>query len=259
MPIFATLALNYSFSCMISCMVVDDEPWALALMADYIGKMPFLELTFSTGNVVEALQKIQEQHIDLVFLDIQMPEITGLQFMKIVSGKCRFILTTAYSEFALDGYEYNVIDYLLKPISFDRFYTAALKAQEVLKTTQSQPQNTLIPAPSNDTTSEYIFVKTDGKMVKILLTEILFIEGLKDYIAINTDKEKIIVLENLKTLQEGLSADKFIRIHKSYIVSIDKIDTIERNRVFIGKDIVLPIGDTYKEQFFAAIKGKNFG
>ena len=242
---------------MIRCIIVDDEPWAIALLSDYIGKIPFLELVFASSNAVEAIQVVREQHIDLVFLDIQMQEITGLQFMKIVAGKCRVILTTAYSEHALEGFEYNVIDYLLKPISFDRFYTAAIRSNEVLG---NRPATHLAAiAPAGMAVDNYIFVKTDTKMVKVLLSEILFVEGLKDYIAIITTAEKIILLENLKTLEEGLSKSKFFRVHKSYIVSLDRIDRIERNRIFIGENIVLPIGETYKERFFSIIKGKYFG
>ena len=242
---------------MIRCVIVDDEPWAIALLSDYIAKIPFLELVFASTNAVEAIQVVREQSIDLVFLDIQMPEITGLQLMKIVAGKCRVILTTAYSEHALEGYEYNVIDYLLKPISFDRFYTAAIKANDVLGYPLADHSGPVVPA--GITVDSYVFVKTDSKMVKVLLAEILFIEGLKDYVAINTEKEKIIVLENLKTFEERLNKDNFLRIHKSYIISLNKIDAIERNRVYIGKDIVLPIGDMYKVQFHAAIEHRHFG
>ncbi len=243
----------------IKCAVIDDEPLATSLLAGYIEKIPFLELVFSTGNAIEALQRVQAEKIELIFLDIQMPEITGLQFMKIMSGKCRVILTTAYHEYALDGYEHNVIDYLLKPISFDRFYIAALKARETLQGTITAHASPVAANQPASLAPDYIFVKTDSRTVKVLLSEILFIEGLKDYIAIHTQTEKLIVLENLKTLEEGLSGNKFQRIHKSYIVSVDKIDAIERNRIFIGKEIVLPIGDVYKDRFFAAISGMHFG
>jgi two-component system, LytTR family, response regulator len=241
---------------MIRCAVIDDEPWALALLTDYIGKTDFLELIFSTGNAIEALQKIQQQPVELIFLDIQMPELTGIQFMKINGNRSRVILTTAYSEYALDGYEHNVIDYLLKPISFERFYTAALKAQQALATvTTTAPVATVTPAAAP---VDFIFVKTDSRIVNVSLNDILYIEGLKDYIAIHTTKEKLITLESLKTLEEGLPAQKFMRVHKSYIISIEKIDSIERSRIFI-KDAVIPIGDTYREAFFKAIAHRNFG
>jgi two-component system LytT family response regulator len=232
---------------MIRCAVIDDEPWAVSLLVDYISKTDFLELAFSTSDAIEALQKIQQQPVDLVFLDIQMPELTGLQFMKINAGRSKVILTTAYSEYALEGYEHNVVDYLLKPISFERFYTAALKAKDLLQHAASTPV-VIMPQSAND----FIFIKTDSKIVNVSLSEILFIEGLKDYIAINTTKEKLITLDNLKTLEESLPGQRFIRVHKSYIISIKKIDSIERNRIFI-KDAVIPIGDTYRERFFKAI------
>ena len=132
--LFPLFTSNFLLSKMIRCAVIDDEPWAIALLTDYIKKTDFLELVFSTANAIEALQKIQQQPVDLVFLDIQMPELTGIQFMKINGNRSRVILTTAYSEYALDGYEHNVIDYLLKPVSFDRFYTAALKAKQTIDT-----------------------------------------------------------------------------------------------------------------------------
>ena len=242
---------------MIQCAVIDDEPWAVSLLTDYIRKTDFLELVFSTSNAIEALQKINQQPVELVFLDIQMPELTGLQFMKINAGRSRVILTTAYSEYALEGYEHNVIDYLLKPISFDRFYTAALKAKSAMQPApiQSVPATEAIP---QNTSSDFIFIKTDNKIVNLSLSDILYVEGLKDYIAIHTTKEKLIALENLKTLEEGLPKQRFMRVHKSYIVAIEKIDSIERNRIFI-KEAVIPIGDTYREPFFKAIERKHFG
>ena len=242
---------------MIRCAVIDDEPWAIALLTDYIKKTDFLDLVFATTNAIEALQKIQQQPVDLVFLDIQMPELTGIQFMKINGGKSRVILTTAYSEYALDGYEHNVIDYLLKPVSFDRFYTAALKAKATIAPTQVATP-AFIPQVVPNNTPDFIFVKTDSRIVNVSLSDILYVEGLKDYIAINTTKEKLITLESLKTLEEGLPKQRFLRVHKSYMVAIEKIDSIERSRIFI-RDVVIPIGDTYREIFFKAIEHRHFG
>jgi DNA-binding LytR/AlgR family response regulator len=242
---------------MIRCAVIDDEPWAIALLTDYIKKTDFLELVFSTANAIEALQKIQLQPVDLIFLDIQMPELTGIQFMKINGNRSRVIFTTAYSEYALDGYEHNVIDYLLKPVSFERFYTAALKAKQTI--TPNIITSNAAPQPvSAGTTPDFIFIKTDNKIVNVSLSDILFIEGLKDYIAINTTTEKLITLESLKTLEEGLPRQRFLRVHKSYIVAIEKIASIERSRIFIG-NAVIPIGDTYREVFFKAIEPQHFG
>lgn len=233
---------------MITCAVIDDEPWALALLTDYINKTDFLQLQFSTTSSIEGLQKLQEQPADLIFLDIQMPELTGIQFMKINAGRSKIILTTAYSEYALDGYEHNVVDYLLKPISFERFLKASLKAKEIM-------QPVVVPKEvesNNSTIHNFIFIKTDNKMVNVALNDVLFVEGLKDYIAINTEKEKLITLETLKALEETLPKKRFVRVHKSYIVSVEKIESIERNRIFIN-DAIIPIGDTYKENFLKII------
>ncbi len=234
---------------MITCAVIDDEPWAVALLTDYISKTDFLQLQFSTSSAIEGLQKLQELPAALVFLDIQMPELTGIQFMKINAGRSKIILTTAYSEYALDGYEHNVVDYLLKPISFERFLKAALKAKDSIHpAAASNAEVKISPAPA----ANFIFIKTDSKIVNVSLNDILYIEGLKDYIAINTEKEKLITLETLKSFEESLPKNRFVRVHKSYIVAVEKIDSIERNRIFI-KDAVIPIGDTYKENFFKII------
>ncbi len=168
-----------------------------------------------------------------------------------MGGKSRVIFTTAYSDFALDGYEYNAVDYLLKPVTFERFYTAALKAREIFS--NAAPQGT-VPLQS-PVANEYIFVKTDSRMIKVFLSDILFAEGLKDYIAIHTRTERLIVLDNLKDLHTGLPEGRFVRVHKSYMVAMDKIDTIERNRIFIG-DKVIPIGDSYREYFFIPAERK---
>jgi DNA-binding LytR/AlgR family response regulator len=237
------------------CLAIDDEPLALDILNDYISKVPFLQLVQSTTSAIEGLQLIQQQNIDLVFLDIQMPEITGLQFMKIANSRCRIILTTAYSEYALDGFEHNVVDYLLKPFSFERFYKAAEKA----KLAAGQIQATGIASAPNtqQTDNSFIFIKTDSKIVKVDLPDILFIEGLKDYISIVTRQDKLITLQNLKIMEEGLPAEQFLRVHKSYIIAINKIETIEKNRIFIGEHVI-PIGETYRESFFKAIAAKNF-
>jgi two-component system, LytTR family, response regulator len=237
----------------LTCIAIDDEPLALELLTDYIRKIPFLQLVTTTTDAIQGLQLIQSQPIDLVFLDIQMPELTGIQFMKIAGRRCSFILTTAYSEFALDGFEFNVIDYLLKPIAFDRFYKAAEKALERLV---NKPDPLPVTPPVSIAT-DFIFVKTDSRIVKLNLADILFMEGLKDYISIVTKQEKLITLLNLKQMEEGLPAQQFVRVHKSYIISLDKIDTIERNRIFIGEHVI-PIGETYRDPFFKLIDKNHF-
>jgi two-component system LytT family response regulator len=244
---------------MIRCLIVDDEPLALHILEDYISKVPFLELVKSTTNPIEALTMVQEGNIDLVFLDVQMPELTGIQFLRIANGKTKVILTTAYSQYALEGYELDVVDYLLKPIAFDRFFKSAQKAQGIIKPANNQPAT---PEPvqqqqqQQDFMNDFIFVKSEHKIQKVYLHQILFIEGLKDYISIFTTNERIITLQNMKKMEDTLPEKHFIRVHKSYIIALNKIDSIERSRIRIG-DKIIPVGDTYRDEFFKIIDGKN--
>ena len=238
---------------MIRCLIVDDEPLALDIIEDYIAKVPFLELVKSTTSAIEGLSLVQNDRIDLVFLDVQMPELTGLQFLKIINGKCNVILTTAYSQYALEGYELDVIDYLLKPIAFDRYYKAA---QKVLQQKQNSSSLTLPEAPVRNPHHNFIFVKTENKIQKIYLDDVLYIEGLKDYISIFSKSERIITLQNMKKMEESLPSGRFVRVHKSYIVALDKIDSIERSRIQIGVKII-PVGDTYREAFFKLVDNRN--
>jgi two-component system LytT family response regulator len=241
---------------MIRCLVVDDEPLALHIVEDYISKVPFLQLVKSTTNPIEALTLVQDGSIDLVFLDVQMPELTGIQFLKIANGKAKVILTTAYPEYALEGYELDVVDYLLKPIAFDRFFKSVQKAQGII---QPSLKPVATPEPvqqQNDFLSDFIFIKSEHKIQKVYLRDIMFIEGLKDYISIFTAAERIITLQNMKKMEDALPEKHFIRVHKSYIVSLNKIDSIERSRIWIG-DKIIPVGDTYRDQFFKIIDGKN--
>ncbi|ASU36065.1 LytR/AlgR family response regulator transcription factor [Mucilaginibacter xinganensis] len=242
---------------MIRCLIVDDEPLALHILEDYISKIPFLQLVKATTNPIEALTLVQEKLVDLVFLDVQMPELTGIQFLRIANGKAKVILTTAYPQYALEGYELDVIDYLLKPIAFDRFFKSVQKAQGVLQPAAAPAQpDQATQQKQQDLLSDFIFVKTEHKIQKVYLNDILFIEGLKDYISIFTPAERIITLQNMKKMEDALPEKHFIRVHKSYIVSINKIDSIERSRIFIG-DKVIPVGDTYREEFFKIVDGKN--
>ncbi len=239
---------------MIRCLVVDDEPLALDILEDYISKVPFLTLVKTTTSAIEGLSLVQSDAIDLVFLDVQMPELTGIQFLKIINGKCDVILTTAYSQYALDGYELDVVDYLLKPIAFDRFYKAA---QKVLQNAGNNHPAAPEPTPAQNS-NDFIFVKTEHKIQKIYLDDILYIEGLKDYISIFTRTERIITLQNMKKMEESLPVKSFVRVHKSYIIALGKIESIERSRIQIGEKII-PIGDTYREYFFKQIEDKNIG
>jgi DNA-binding LytR/AlgR family response regulator len=244
----------------LKCIAVDDEPLALDIIADYVAKVPFLELVKRTESAIEAMQLVQEGNIDLVFLDIQMPELTGIQFLKIAGNKANYILTTAYSQYALESYDLNVSDYLLKPIAFDRFYKAVEKVRN-----QHQKQEVAVAAPIPEPVAtppvaapiqDFIFVKTEHKIQKIELDDILYIEGLKDYISIFTKNERVITLQNMKKMEETLPKGEFIRVHKSYIISVDKIESIERSRISIaGKTI--PVGDTYRDAFFKLIDSRN--
>jgi len=244
----------------LKCIAVDDEPLALDIIEDYISKVPFLELVKRTENAIEGLQLVQAGGIDLVFLDIQMPDLTGIQFLKIANNKASYILTTAYSQYALESYDLNVSDYLLKPIAFDRFYKAVEKVHNQQKN-NAEPAVVAVPAPApvvtpSQAVQDFIFVKTEHKIQKIELDDILYIEGLKDYISIFTKTERVITLQNMKRMEETLPSSQFIRVHKSYIIALDKIESIERSRITIcGK--IIPIGDTYRDEFFKRIENNN--
>lgn len=224
----------------IRCVVVDDEPLAIQLLENYVMKIPFLELVFSSENPILALEYIQKNEADLIFLDIQMPELSGINFMKIVGDKLKYILTTAYSEYALEGYEHNVIDYLLKPISFGRFEKSALKAQERFPTNESSANS-------------YFFVKSSGQQHKINFDEILFVESIKDYVNIKTENQEYIVLDTLKSLENQLP-ENFARVHKSFILNLNKIEKIDVRNVFLNSGKEIPIGETYKSGFFLKIR-----
>ncbi|MFZ4931480.1 LytR/AlgR family response regulator transcription factor [Chryseobacterium sp. Mn2064] len=222
----------------IKCIIVDDEPLALSLLEHYVEKIPFLELVFSTENPIEALEYIQNNDSDLIFLDIQMPDLTGINFMKIVGVKQKYILTTAYSEYALEGYEHNVIDYLLKPISFERFQKSALKAKE--RFSFQEEENT------------HFFVKSSGQQHRIDFNDILYIESIKDYVNIRTVAEEYIVLDTLKSMENQLS-EQFVRIHKSFIVNLDKIKSIGTKKVILPEHEI-PIGESYRANLLGRLK-----
>lgn len=237
---------------MVRCIAVDDEPLALDIISDYVAKIPELMLVASTTNAIEALAMVQNGEVDLAFLDVQMPELTGIQFLKIINGKCDVILTTAYPQYALDGYELNVVDYLLKPIAFDRFYRSV---QKVLNN-RPQPMQQPVSVPLLTDAMDFIFIKTEHKIQRVDLDGILYIEGLKDYISIYTAGERIVTLQNMKKMEDILPSNRFVRVHRSYIVALDKIASIERGRIFI-EDKVIPVGDTYRDAFYKYIGDKN--
>ncbi|WP_371683153.1 LytR/AlgR family response regulator transcription factor [Pedobacter sp. G11] len=238
---------------MIRCLAVDDESYASDIIATFINKTPFLALVGTTTNAFEALNMVQEGKVDLVFLDIQMPELTGIQFLKICGGKCKVILTTAYPEYALEGFDLDVVDYLLKPISYERFYKAAIKAQQIISPAQYDVVNIPASAGGND----FIFIKGDtkNKFIKVNYDDILYIEGLKNYVSVYTASQRIITYQALRELEIDLPKPPFYRIHKSYIISLEKIKMIDGNTVYIN-DQSIPVGDTYKEEFFKVIRDK---
>lgn len=230
----------------IRCAILDDEPMAVALLSKYVEKISNFELVKATTNPFEILELIAKTTIDVLFIDIQMPELTGLQMMEMLGNKTKFVITSAYSEYALRGYEHNVVDYLLKPISFDRFYKCIQKIESL---SQEKPASAVeIAVKTEGKPDEFLFIKTDGKLVKINLNDLLLVEGLKDYLYLHLKNEKLIVLDTLKDFEAKLPASDFMRVHKSYIIRLDQIETIERNRVFIQKNIV-PVGETYKTKF----------
>lgn len=223
----------------LNCAIVDDEPLALGLLESYVNKTPFLQLVGKYSSAVQAMNELPEKHIDLLFLDIQMPELTGLEFSKMVDFKTRIVFTTAFGQYAIDGYKVNALDYLLKPISYVDFLQAANKAVQWFELLQ-QPKEEI----------QSIFVKSEYKLVQIELNKILYIEGLKDYLKIyEEDSPKpVLSLMSMKAMEELLPASRFMRVHRSYIVQKDKIRIIDRGRIVFGKNYI-PISDSYKQAF----------
>lgn len=232
----------------IRCVALDDEPLALEIIQEYVEQEPGLELVCGTTNQEEALNLISQGGIDLLFLDIQMPGMSGLEFIKMVDGPCDIILTTAFPQYALEGFELDVVDYLLKPIPHDRFRRAVQKVKDK-KRLEALSMSDSGSVPPRD---GHFFVKTDYATQRIDYDEVHYIEGLKDYVAIHTDSGKIISLQVMKKMEEFLPSAYFIRVHRSFIVALDRIRKVERNRLFVaGREI--PIGETYKHAFHERI------
>lgn len=237
---------------MIRCLIVDDEQHALDILLHYIGQTPLLQLVASTTNPLEALQIVATQKVDLIFLDIQMPELSGIDFIRSINGKCKVVLTTAYPEFALEGYDLDVVDYLLKPIRLPRFLTAVQKAATTLN-------NATVETGKEQPEDDYIFVKTEskGKLLKIDLADIDFIEGMKNYIAIHAAGKRTLVYTSMKDIEERLPGRRFVRVHKSFIIAIDRIAGIEGNRVLLkGITAEIVAGENYKADLMKIVKGK---
>ena len=225
---------------LIKCLVIDDEPLAREGIAGYVEQIPFLELVGTCDSAITASTFIKENKVDLLFLDIQMPLLNGLDFIKTLPNPPRVIFITAFSNFAIQGFELNSIDYLLKPVSFDRFLKSANKAYDLFNLQWSKTEN-------NTNNSEFFFVKTDKKFVRINFDDITFIESIKDYVRIYTRTEKHLVLLNMKNIMGQLPHNKFARVHKSFVVSLDKINVIEGNTIKMSNGEV-PIGREYKDE-----------
>lgn len=238
------------------CIIIDDEPLALDLLEDDISKIPFLTLTHKFQSPFEAIPLLKSGQVDLIFLDIQMPDITGLEFLKSLETKPLVIFTTAYDQYALEGYNLDVIDYLLKPIPFDRLLKAAGKAQDYFKARNPTQQSAPRQPGLEETYPDYIFVKSGYDILRVNIKDILFIEGLKDYVKIFVPPHPILTLMNLKAIVDKLPPNKFVRVHRSYIVALDKIKAIRKSKIIIDSKEI-PIGEHYKEAFFQIINEKN--
>jgi two-component system, LytTR family, response regulator len=235
---------------MIRCIAIDDEPLALELLEDNISKVPYLQMVAKCDNAIEAMKILQQEPVDLIFLDIQMPGLTGLQFIQSMTERPMIILITAYEKYALEGFNLDVVDYLVKPVSLDRFVKACNKANELYQL-KTKPRET-----GNENSAEYFFVNVDYSLLKVVFADIVYIEGLKDYIKIHlkSSSKAVITRLSMKLLEEQLPSSKFIRIHKSYIVSVRYITAIRKNSVFIDA-VELPVSDNYHDAI-AIITGK---
>jgi DNA-binding LytR/AlgR family response regulator len=245
----------------LKCVLVDDEPLALAVISAYISKMPALEIVQECGNAMEAFEALHKNEVDILFLDINMPVISGLSFLKSLKNPPLVILTTAYTEYALEGYELDVVDYLVKPISQERFIKAVnkviLKGNSNGKSIALESPEMAINMKPVESPKDYFFVKANGKLVKINFAEIKYIEGMKDYLKIYTAAQTIVTHQTMKTMEELLPSSMFIRVHKSYIVSLVSIKSIDTSSVFLDMERVeIPLGSTYKEALMQVVNKK---
>ncbi len=233
----------------IKTLLVDDEPLALQVLENYVSQLPELELAGLCSNAIEANEKIQNEDIDLICLDIKMPQISGIDFLKSLKNPPLVIFTTAFSNYALESYSLDVVDYLLKPISFDRFMMAINKVTERISNKKSQNQHE----------DDYFYVKADKKLIRGKYDDIIYIEGLKDYVIIRVDESRIVTLQTMKSLTDKLPDDRFIRVHRSYLVNIDRINSIMGNMIEVfekGKIKLIPIGKNYKDELMDTIERK---
>ncbi|MCF6181713.1 MAG: LytTR family DNA-binding domain-containing protein [Lutibacter sp.] len=233
------------------CLIIDDEPLAVELLEDFVSKVPALKLIATCSNAIEASTILQTNKVDLIFSDIEMPDFSGIEFIKSLDVKPLFIFTTAYSHYAVEGFNLNAVDYLVKPIPFHRFLKAVNRAQELFLLKNEEPKQV---AQTQDSPN-FIFVKSDYENIKLNFEDIKYFEGLKDYIKIfSTSHKPILTLSNFKKIEEKLPRDTFIRVHRSYIVSLKYINSVQRNRILID-NVRIPIGQNYKDEFIRRIGG----
>lgn len=238
----------------IKAVIVDDEPLAREGIASYVKEFDFLMLVACCENPLQLMNVLNEQTIDLIFLDIQMPKMHGIDFLRTTTHRPMVILITAFPDYAMESFQLDVIDYLLKPVTFDRFFKSVNKAKDYFQLISKSTQANI---KGEEKDADYFFIKCGSKYEKIQFSEILFIEGLENYVAIYTQKDKFITLLNLKTLEENLDSNAFVRVHKSYIISINKIESIEGNELFI-KPHRIPISRNYKEQVISQVLANKF-
>ena len=237
----------------LNCIAVDDEPLALGLVCKFIEQTPFLNLVGRYAGAVEALKAIHEQKIDLIFLDIQMPDLNGIELARVLdkgADKPRIIFTTAYNQFALEGYKVDALDYLLKPFNYEEFLRAAQKALNYAELINKPAPAAPVSAEAEHADDNYLFLKVEYQLVRIALDDILYIEGLKDYVKVHLRgvEKAVLSLTSLKALEEKLPSKRFMRVHRSFIVSLDKVTSMTKNSVQIGK-MMIAVGDQYKEAF----------
>ena len=236
----------------ITCVIVDDEPMALNLVESYVEKTPFLELKQKCSSAIEAMEFIKEQPIDLLFLDIQMPDLTGLEFSKMLPKETRVVFTTAFDQYALEGFKVEALDYLLKPFDYAEFLAAANKANTWFKLVKGKPQHNISEA------KDFLFVKSEYKQLRIKLADVLYFEGLKDYIKIwlKDNPKPILTLMSLKSLQEELPETQFLRVHRSFIVSLKNIEVIERSQIIINNQRIT-VSEQYKSKFLEFVNNNS--
>lgn len=229
--------------CSYSCIIIEDEPLALERTKEFVEKVPFLKLSATFDNAMTGLDYLKKHDVDILFLDINMDELSGIELLESFKVNSQVILTTAYQKYALKGYELSITDYLLKPFTFNRFLQAVNKASDHIS-----------KRDTNVSTFDFIFVKTENRLEKVSFKDIICIEGMRDYRRIHTTHKKIMTLQNFKELEQIIPPNVICRVHKSYMVALDKIDTIERSRIYID-NLIIPISDSYRDVFFKLING----